>query len=117
AGVDVGATLPVSTLRSEFDAMVLAGGAEWPRDLPIPGRELDGIHFAMDYLPLQNRRCEGDHVAEADFITATDKHVVIIGGGDTGAGCLGTAHRQGAGSRTPLESFPPPPPHRESAAA
>src|SRR5215469_15300026 len=114
-GVDVGATLPASTLRSEFDAMVLAGGAEWPRDLPIPGRELDGIHFAMDYLTLQNHRCEGDHVAEADFITAKGKHVVIIGGGDTGADCLGTVHRQGARSVTQFEILPRPPEHRDPA--
>jgi len=114
-GVHVGATLPASTLRSEFDAMVLAGGAEWPRDLSIPGRELDGIHFAMDYLTLQNHRCEGDDVAEADFITAKDKHVVIIGGGDTGADCLGTVHRQGARSVTQFEILPKPPEHRDPA--
>jgi glutamate synthase (NADPH/NADH) small chain len=79
------------------------------RDLPIPGRELDGIHFAMDYLPLQNKRCEGDAVAESQFISAKDKHVVIIGGGDTGADCLGTAHRQGAKSVHQLELLPKPP--------
>ncbi|HWJ56306.1 MAG TPA: FAD-dependent oxidoreductase, partial [Vicinamibacterales bacterium] len=79
------------------------------RDLPIPGRELEGIHFAMDYLPLQNKRCEGDAVKESQFITAKDKHVVIIGGGDTGADCLGTAHRQGAKSVHQLELLPKPP--------
>ena len=114
-GVHVGVTLPAATLTSEFDAVVLAGGAEWPRDLPIPGRELSGIHFAMDYLTLQNHRCEGNLVAEADFITAKDKHVVIIGGGDTGADCLGTAHRQGARSVTQFEILPRPPEHRDPA--
>ena len=115
-GVHVGVTFPAATLRTEFDAVVLAGGAEWPRDLPIPGRELAGIHFAMDYLTLQNQRCEGDDVAEADFITAKDKHVVIIGGGDTGADCLGTVHRQGARSVTQFEILPRPPEHRDPAA-
>jgi len=111
--VHVGETLPVDTLRKEFDAIVLAGGAEWPRDLPIPGRELGGIHFAMDYLTLQNRRSEGDTVPERDFITAKDKNVVIIGGGDTGADCLGTAHRQGARSVTQFEILPRPPEERD----
>jgi len=114
-GVHVGVTLPAATLRSEFHAVVLAGGAEWPRDLHIPGRELDGIHFAMDYLTLQNHRSEGDQVAEADFITAKGKHVVIIGGGDTGADCLGTAHRQGARSVTQFEILPRPPEERDPA--
>ena len=89
--------------------MVLACGVPVGRDLPIPGRELDGIHFAMDYLPLQNKRCEGDAIKESQFITAKDKHVVIIGGGDTGADCLGTAHRQGAKSVHQLELLPKPP--------
>ena len=108
----MGATLPVETLRAEFDAIVLAGGAEWPRDLQIPGRELSGIHFAMDYLTLQNRRSEGDTVPDRDFITAKDKNVVIIGGGDTGADCLGTSTRQGAASITQLEIMPEPPQER-----
>jgi glutamate synthase (NADPH/NADH) small chain len=112
-GVNVGVTLPVETLRRDFDAIVLAGGAEWPRDLPIPGRNLDGIHFAMDYLTLQNHRSEGDPVAEVDFISARDKNVVIIGGGDTGADCLGTAHRQGARSVTQFEILPRPPEERD----
>jgi glutamate synthase (NADPH/NADH) small chain len=111
--VHVGVTMPVETLRTGFDAVVLAGGAEWPRDLPIPGRELDGIHFAMDYLTLQNRRSEGDTVPERDFISAKDKNVVIIGGGDTGADCLGTAHRQGARSVTQFEILPRPPEERD----
>src|SRR4029077_14347139 len=78
----------------------------------IAGRELHGIHFAMEYLPLQNRRCEGDRIDEADFITARDKHVVILGGGDTGADCLGTVHRQGARSVHQLEILPRPPDRR-----
>ena len=109
AGVNVGVDVPVSRLRSDFEAVLLACGAEHPRDLPVPGRELKGIHFAMDYLTLQNRRNEGDHIADVEFITAKDKHVVIIGGGDTGADCLGTAHRQGALSVRQLELMPTPP--------
>ena len=111
--VNVGETLPVASLSKDFAAIVLAGGAEWPRDLQIPGRELSGIHFAMDYLTLQNRRSEGDTVPERDFITAKDKNVVIIGGGDTGADCLGTAHRQGARSVTQFEILPRPPDERD----
>jgi glutamate synthase (NADPH/NADH) small chain len=112
-GVNVGVSLPVARLRAEFDAIVLAGGAEWPRDLPIPGRDLDGIHFAMDYLTLQNHRSEGDTVPERDFISAQGKNVVIIGGGDTGADCLGTVHRQGARSVTQFEILPRPPQERD----
>ncbi|MGH7401570.1 MAG: FAD-dependent oxidoreductase, partial [Candidatus Rokuibacteriota bacterium] len=96
-------------LRRDFDALVLCGGAGAPRDLPIPGRELAGVHFAMDYLTLQNRRCEGDAVPDADFISAHGRRVVIIGGGDTGADCLGTAHRQGALEVHQLEILPRPP--------
>ena len=88
---------------------MLACGSTVGRDLPIPGRELKGIHFAMEYLPLQNRKCEGDEVADDAFITAAGKHVVIIGGGDTGADCLGTAHRQGAKSVHQLEIVSRPP--------
>src|SRR6476620_2979574 len=84
----VGGNVPVEDLRKEFDAILLSGGAEWPRDLSVPGRELRGIHFAMDFLPQQNKVCEGDTVASQ--ILATGKRVVIIGGGDTGADCLGT---------------------------
>ena len=93
---DVGVTLPAQTLQREFDAMLLAGGAGRPRDLEVPGRELQGIHFAMEYLTQQNRHCEGDRIDDELAITAKDKRVVIIGGGDTGADCLGTANRQGA---------------------
>ena len=111
-GVDVGNDIPLSRLRSEFDAILLAAGAGWPRDLPVPGRDLQGIHFAMEYLTLQNRRCEGDQVPDDRFITAHGRHVIIIGGGDTGADCLGTAHRQGATSVTQLELLPKPPAER-----
>ncbi len=104
---DVGGNVPVEDLRKEFDAIVLAGGAGQPRDLPVPGRELQGIHFAMDYLPQQNRVCEGDTVPRQ--ILATGKHVVIIGGGDTGADCLGTAHRQKPASVHQFELLPMPP--------
>ena len=90
----VGENVPVEDLRRDFDAILLAGGAEQPRDLKIPGRELKGIHFAMEFLPQQNKRCEGDAVDPALDILATGKRVVIIGGGDTGADCLGTGHRQ-----------------------
>ncbi|OLE38023.1 MAG: glutamate synthase, partial [Candidatus Rokubacteria bacterium 13_1_20CM_2_70_7] len=103
--VDVGGR----EVMGEFEAIVLACGAGWPRDLPVPGRELQGIHFAMDYLTLQNRRCEGDRVPEEGFITANGKRVVIIGGGDTGADCLGTVHRQGALSVHQFELLPKPP--------
>jgi glutamate synthase (NADPH/NADH) small chain len=109
AGVNVGVDVPVARLRADFDAVLMACGAEHPRDLPVAGRDLKGVHFAMEYLTLQNRRCEGDVIAEADFITAKDKHVVIIGGGDTGADCLGTAHRQGPLSVHQLELLPMPP--------
>ncbi|MRR57644.1 MAG: glutamate synthase subunit beta [Deltaproteobacteria bacterium] len=110
----VGVNVPVEVLRSGFDAILLAGGVSMPRDLMVPGRELHGIHFAMDYLTLQNRRCEGDVIPEEEFITAQGKRVVIIGGGDTGADCLGTAHRQEAISVHQLELLPRPPEHRAS---
>jgi glutamate synthase (NADPH/NADH) small chain len=91
---DIGVNVPARSLIRDFDAVVLAGGAGRPRDLPIPGRDLGGIHFAMDYLTQQNRVCEGDAVGDEAIITARGRHVVIIGGGDTGADCLGTVHRQ-----------------------
>ena len=109
---NVGVDLTVAQLRDEFQAIVLAGGSTRPRDLPVPGRHLTGIHFAMEYLTLQNRRCEGEKVPASTFITAKDKHVIIIGGGDTGADCLGTAHRQGARSISQLELLPQPPNER-----
>jgi glutamate synthase (NADPH/NADH) small chain len=106
---DVGGTLPVAELQREFDAIVLACGAGAPRDLPVPGRELAGVHYAMEFLPLQNKRCEGDEIPDAQFIDAKGKHVIIIGGGDTGADCLGTVHRQGAASVHQFELLPRPP--------
>ena len=106
---NVGVDISVEELRATFDAIVLAGGSTRPRDLPVPGRELKGIHFAMEYLTQQNRRNEGDGVDGDGVITAKDKHVVIIGGGDTGADCLGTAHRQGAASTHQLELLTRPP--------
>jgi len=109
---NIGVNVPVEELRAQFDAIVLTGGATRPRDLQVPGRELKGIHFAMDYLTLQNRRNEGDHVPETEFISAKGKHVIIIGGGDTGADCLGTAHRQGAASVHQLELMSRPPDDR-----
>jgi glutamate synthase (NADPH/NADH) small chain len=108
-GVNVGVDVPMSRLRSDFDAILLAGGAGQPRDLQVPGRDLQGIHFAMEYLTLQNRRCEGDQIADEIFISAKGRDVVIIGGGDTGADCLGTVHRQGARSVHQLELMPTPP--------
>ena len=104
----VGVDISVQVLRSAFDAMLLAGGACAARDLPVEGRELKGIYQAMEYLPMQNKICEGDPTPD-NFITAKDKHVVIIGGGDTGADCLGTANRQGAKSIHQLEIMPKPP--------
>jgi glutamate synthase (NADPH) small chain len=109
---NIGVNVPADDLKKDFDAVCLAGGATLPRDLPIPGRDLDGIHFAMDYLPLQNKRCEGDTIPDENFISAKGKKVVIIGGGDTGADCLGTAHRQGAVSVVQFELLPQPPKDR-----
>jgi glutamate synthase (NADPH/NADH) small chain len=109
AGVNVGVDLPTPALRRDFDAIVLCGGAGAARDLPVPGRELGGVHFAVEYLTQQNRRCEGDQIPEDQVITAAGKRVIIIGGGDTGADCLGTAHRQGARSVHQFELLPRPP--------
>ncbi len=100
-------TIAPDTLLADFDAVVLAGGAEQPRDLPVPGRELDGVHFAMEFLPLQNKRVAGD--TGVPDLRATDKHVVIIGGGDTGSDCVGTSNRHGAKSVTQFELLPMPP--------
>jgi len=108
----VGVNVSVEGLRSEYNAILLAGGAEHPRDLKVPGRELKGIHFAMDFLPIQNKVCEGDAVPESERILATGKRVVIIGGGDTGADCLGTSHRHKALSIHQFELLPKPPDER-----
>ena len=105
----VGVSIPVEQLTAEYDSVVLAGGAEKPRDLPIPGRDLQGIHFAMDFLPQQNRRVSHEPVTTNEPILASGKHVVVIGGGDTGSDCIGTSVRQGALSVTPLEIMPKPP--------
>ncbi len=106
----VGVNVPVDDLRRNYDAIVLAGGATWARDLPIPGRELRGIHFAMDFLPQQNKKVAGDDVREQ--ILATGKNVVILGGGDTGSDCLGTSNRQGAKQVHQFELLPKPPDSR-----
>ncbi len=106
----VGADIPARSLLAEFDAVVLAGGSEQPRDLNVPGRALRGIHFAMDFLSQQNRRVAGQKIV-AEEILATDKNVVVIGGGDTGSDCVGTSVRQGARSVTQLEIMPKPPLH------
>ncbi|MBB5157808.1 glutamate synthase subunit beta [Saccharopolyspora phatthalungensis] len=109
-GVNVGVDVTVEQLRANYDAVVLAGGATQARDLPVPGRELGGVHQAMEYLPLANKVQEGDLARSP--IHAEGKHVVVIGGGDTGADCVGTAHRQGAASVTQLEIMPMPPESR-----
>jgi glutamate synthase (NADPH) small chain len=108
--VNVGVDVTADELRAEFDAVVLAGGSTTARDLPIPGRDLDGIHQAMEYLPYANRVQQGD--LSASPIDVAGKKVVIIGGGDTGADCLGTAHRQGATAVRQFEIMPRPPDHR-----
>jgi glutamate synthase (NADPH/NADH) small chain len=112
-GVHVGGTSPGAIdpreMLNEYDALALTGGAEAPRDLVIPGRDLDGIHFAMDFLPQQNRRVGNEPLGSVSEILAGDKHVVVIGGGDTGSDCIGTSFRQGAKSVTQLEIMPAPP--------
>jgi glutamate synthase (NADPH) small chain len=105
----VGVNVPADALLKDYDALVLTGGAEKARDLPIPGRELKGIHFAMDFLPQQNRRVSGEPLGDVEPILATGKRVVVIGGGDTGSDCIGTSFRQGALSVTNFEIMPQPP--------
>jgi glutamate synthase (NADPH/NADH) small chain len=110
--VEIGVAVEIPALVEKFDAVAMTGGAEAPRDLEVPGRELDGIHFAMDFLPQQNKRCAGDSEGRAaphGTITAAGKHVVVIGGGDTGSDCIGTSVRQGAASVTQLEILSKPP--------
>ncbi len=109
--MNVGEDVTAEDLQRDFDAILLAGGASQPRDLNVPGRQLRGVHFAMEFLTQQNQRCQGDELT-AQPILATGKHVVIIGGGDTGADCLGTVHRQGAASVSQLELLPTPPNQR-----
>ena len=113
-GTEVGSTLPFDVLLAGYDAVVLSGGAEWPRELEVDGRNLSGIHPAMDYLTQQNKRVAGDsedRAAPRGTISAKGKHVVVIGGGDTGADCIGTSARQGAASITQIEIMPKPPEH------
>jgi glutamate synthase (NADPH/NADH) small chain len=107
---NVGVNVPVEDLKKDFDVILLTGGAEQPRDLPVPGRDLKGIHFAMEFLPQQNKVVAGDHLDSQ--ILATGKNVIIIGGGDTGADCIGTSHRQKAKSVTQFEIMPKPPEDR-----
>jgi glutamate synthase (NADPH/NADH) small chain len=114
-GVNVGVDRPAQQLLAAFDAVVLAGGSTAPRDLPIPGRQLDGVEFAMDFLTQSNKRIAGDDLSSAREITATGKDVVVIGGGDTGSDCVGTSIRQGARSVTQIEIMPRPPEGRTMA--
>ena len=111
-GIEVGVDISVQRLLDDYDLLVLAGGAEWPRDLEVPGRELEGVHFAMDFLGQQNRRVAGDDetiAAPTGTLSAKGKHIVVIGGGDTGSDCIGTSNRQGAVAVTQLEVMPQPP--------
>ncbi len=114
-GAHVGVNVPADKLLRDYDAVVLTGGAEAPRDLPVPGRDLKGVHFAMDFLPQQNRRVSGEEANGGAPILATGKHVVVIGGGDTGSDCIGTSFRQGALSVTNFEIMPKPPLHENKA--
>jgi len=107
--VDVGKTVSINELERKHDALLLSGGAEFPRDLPVPGRELHGIHYAMNFLPQQNKRISGEPLGDIEPILAAGKQVVVIGGGDTGSDCIGTSFRQGAVSVTQLEILPMPP--------
>ena len=107
----IGVDTSIKELHDQFDALVLAGGAELPRGLPIPGRDLDGVHFAMDFLTPQNCRVSGEQITDNVEIMATDKNVIVIGGGDTGSDCVGTSFRHGAASVTQLEILPKPPEH------
>jgi glutamate synthase (NADPH) small chain len=113
-GVEVGVDVELGVLRRDFDAVLLAGGAQAPRELPVPGRALRGVHLAMEFLAQQNRRVAGDRVPSGEEITARGKRVVVIGGGDTGSDCVGTCHRQGAVSVTQLELMPQPPAERDA---
>jgi glutamate synthase (NADPH/NADH) small chain len=106
---NIGVTTPAAELLENFDAIALTGGSEHNRDLEVPGRELDGVHFAMSFLPQQNRRNAGDSIDPDAALTAKGKHVIVIGGGDTGSDCIGTSFRQGALSVTQLEILPKPP--------
>lgn len=108
-GAHIGVNKDAKELADEFDAVILTGGSEKPRDLPVEGRELSGVHFAMEFLPQQNRRVSDEPIGQVEPILANGKHVVVIGGGDTGSDCIGTSFRQGAVSVTQLEIMPAPP--------
>src|SRR6185369_16538092 len=116
-GVHVGKDVTATELEARYDAVLLAGGSEQPFDFfaKAPGRDLDGIHYAMTFLPQQNRRVAGEPQKDEPQITANDKHVIVIGGGDTGSDCIGTSFRQGAKSVTQLEIMPAPPEHENKA--
>ena len=114
-GVHIGHDRPATELLKDYDAVALTGGAEHPRDLEVPGRELDGVHFAMTFLPQQNKRNAGDSIDADIEISAKNKHVIVIGGGDTGSDCIGTSFRQGALSVTQLEILPRPPEKEDKA--
>ncbi len=109
--VAVGGKIKLADLEAKYDAVLLAGGAEKPRDIPVSGRDLGGIHFAMSFLPQQNKRVSGEKLGKVLELSAKDRHVVVIGGGDTGSDCIGTSFRQGAASVTQLEIMPAPPEH------
>jgi glutamate synthase (NADPH/NADH) small chain len=108
-GVNVGVDLTAAELKKNFDAVLLAMGAEHSRDLPVEGRNLDGVHYAMHFLPQQNKRNAGDRLDPSEEINAAGKHVIVLGGGDTGSDCVGTSHRQGAKSVTSIELLERPP--------
>ncbi|HTP81490.1 MAG TPA: glutamate synthase subunit beta [Alphaproteobacteria bacterium] len=114
-GVNVGVDMKAADLLAEYDAVVLTGGAEHPRDLEVPGRELAGVHYAMDFLTPNNKKVAGDAVDRLGWIDAKGKHVIVIGGGDTGSDCIGTSNRMGAASVTQLEILPQPPEHEDKA--
>jgi len=113
-GVQVGTDLSTAELRRHFDAVLLCMGSEQPRDLPVPGRELAGVHFAMEFLAQNNKRVAGDAIADEEAILATGKHVIVLGGGDTGSDCVGTSHRQGAKSVASIELLERPPERRDA---
>src|SRR5258708_22930153 len=108
-GADVGVNVPADALLKDYDAVVLTGGAEAPRDLPVPGRELKGIHFAMDFLPQQNRRVSGEKADDGEPILATGKHVVVLGGGHTRSDCIAPSFPRRAAAVTQFEIMPQPP--------
>ena len=112
---NIGVDTKVEDIQAKHDVLILSGGSEVPRDLPVEGREVDGVHYAMDFLPQQNRRNGQEPIGEVEPILAEDKHVIVIGGGDTGSDCIGTSFRQGATSVTPLEIMPMPPEKEDKA--